>query len=78
MGYHLQEREKAGANNLASLRKSLAPALKALALVNIQDNLMFAVPAPDCQVDRCCLWVNPHQPLVPPANGADQKPISYC
>ena len=73
-----EERKKAGANNhAASLRKSLAPAFKALALVNIQHDLVFAVPTPDRQVYRPGLGVDPHEPLVAAADGANEKPISY-
>jgi len=42
-----QAKQKAGANDHASLRQSLAPALKALALVDIHDCLGLAVPAVD-------------------------------
>lgn len=77
LGYHLQERKKAGANNCAALRKSLAPAFKALAFVDIQDDLAFTVPTPDRQVYRPGLWVDPHEPLIAAADGANEKPISY-
>ena len=47
MGYHIHglgQKQKAGANNHASLRKSLAPALKALALEYFDYILGFTIP----------------------------------
>lgn len=67
MGYHLhghRVKQKAGANNRASLRKSLAPALKALALVDIHDVFGLTIPAIGHDPEGHGVGVDFHYPLV--------------
>jgi hypothetical protein len=81
MGYHLhglQAKQKAGTNNHASLRKSLAPALKALALVDIYVLLPLAVPAPGNHSGRFRVLRDLHHMLVHAATGANQVSVFHC
>jgi len=79
MGYHLhgQKRKRATTNDHAFLRYSLAVALLALALDDIDDVFGFADPAED--LDRLPLGLrsDPQQPLVPAAVWTDQISIIY-
>ena len=81
MGYHLhglQEKQKAGTNNHALLRKSLAPALKALALVDIYVLFPLAVPAERNCTGRLRVLRDLHHPLVHSASGTHQVSVLHC
>lgn len=71
-------KQKAGANDRASLRWSLAPALKALAPVNIHDYLGLAVPAVDPQPLGPGVRLHLDQPLIAAAVRAHEKSILHC
>ncbi len=80
MGYHLQvsrQNKKPEPTTTHNLRKSLAPALKALALVDIQDDLGFAVPAVGHNMVGYGIGIDFHKPLVSAAPGTDQVTVPY-
>lgn len=81
MGYHLHgvwQNKRAGTNNNAFLRKSLAPALKALALIDVDHILAFTVSTIGYHMGCSRVWPDSHQPLVPATSWAYQIPIYHC
>jgi len=71
-------KQKAGANNHAFLRQSLAPALKALALVDYDRDFLLAVSAVQRHPLRFIPWVDLVQLLVAAAARADEVSVSHC
>ena len=73
-----ERKQKAGANNHASLRQSLAPAFVALAFLDIHDDLVFATPAIYRDSMRFGIRRDAQQPLVPSAYRAAAPSIFHC
>lgn len=74
---HLRAKEKAGANDHAFLRLSLAPAFKALAFAYFDFDFAFAIPAPQRNLLGLVLWIDSVQPLVKATVRAGEVPIFY-
>ncbi len=70
-GYHLRAKQKAG-TDAPPLGKSSAPALKALALFDINHRLRPAVPAVNDEI--FCRSFRPHLEDLPPAAGRTHQP----
>lgn len=74
---HLRAKEKAGANDHAFLRLSLAPAFKALAFAYFDFDFAFAIPAPQRNLLSIVLWIDSVQPLVKATVRTGKVPIFY-
>ena len=76
-GYHLRAKQKARANDHALLRKSLALALKALAVFNIHHVFGLTDPAIDRQPDCHGVRRDPKQVPLSRTFGTHKKTIYY-
>ena len=77
-GYHLLQKTKTPKpNDAIPFGCSWAPAFNALASVNIQDDLCFAILAPDRQASGLRLLVNAKQPVIAPALRACDPSVYY-
>lgn len=57
---------------------SLAPALKALAVVDVDPNFIFAIPAVNDQPVGFRFWRDLYQPFIAAADRADQESVPYA